>query len=87
MRKHIFNAGPAVLPVLVLEKVSKSVQDLDGIGMSILEISHRSKEFEAIINDAINLMKEIMQIPEGYHIIFVGGGASTQFGMVAMNFE
>ncbi|HHW59113.1 MAG: 3-phosphoserine/phosphohydroxythreonine transaminase [Bacteroidales bacterium] len=86
MRKHIFNAGPAVLPVPVLEKVSKSVQDLDGIGMSILEISHRSKEFEAIINDAINLMKEIMQIPEGYHIIFVGGGASTQFGMVAMNF-
>ena len=86
MRKHIFNAGPAVLPVSVLEKVSKAALDLDGIGMSILEISHRSKEFDAIINEAVGLMKELMNIPEGYHIIFVGGGASTQFAMLPMNF-
>ena len=64
MRKHIFNEGPSITSISI-KKVSKAALDLDGIGMSILEISHRSKEFDAIINEAVELMKELMNIPEG----------------------
>ena len=86
MRKHNFNAGPSILPEFTLEQAAKAVLDLNGIGMSILEISHRSKEFEAILNETISLFKELLSIPEGYTVLFVGGGASLQFTMVPFNF-
>jgi len=86
MRKHNFNPGPSVLPEYTLEQTSKAVLDLNGIGMSILEISHRSKEFEAILAEAQQLFKELLNIPEGYSILFLGGGASLQFAMIPYNF-
>lgn len=85
MRKHNFNAGPSVLPVSALENTAKAVLDLNGIGMSILEISHRSKDFEAILDETIALFKEQMGIPANYHVLFLGGGASMQFCMVPFN--
>lgn len=85
MRKHNFNAGPSILPLDVLKKASSAVTELDGIGMSILEISHRSKEFDAIISEARNLIKELLGVPEGYSILFLQGGASLQFCMVPYN--
>ncbi|HOH98977.1 MAG TPA: 3-phosphoserine/phosphohydroxythreonine transaminase [Bacteroidales bacterium] len=85
MRKHIFNAGPCVLPVPALEKTAEAVRDFNGIGQSILEVSHRSKDFEAVINEAVALMKELLAIPEGYSVLWLGGGASTQFAMVPYN--
>lgn len=86
MKKYNFNAGPAILPRIAIENTAKAILDFNGIGMSILEISHRSKDFQAVIDNAVALMKEVMGIPEGYHILFLGGGASTQFCMVPYNF-
>lgn len=86
MRKHNFNPGPSVLPEYTLEQTSKAVLDLNGIGMSILEISHRSKEFEAILGETQQLFKELLNIPDGYTILFLGGGASLQFAMIPYNF-
>jgi len=86
MRKHIFNAGPCKLPDVVLENTSKAVLELNNAGQSIMEVSHRSKDFEAVINEARTLMREILNIPENYHVLFLGGGASTQFAMVPFNF-
>jgi phosphoserine aminotransferase len=85
MKKHNFNAGPSILPRIAIENTAKAVLDLNGIGMSILEISHRSKDFQAVIDEAVALFKELMDIPEGYHVLFLGGGASTQFCMVPYN--
>lgn len=85
MKKHIFNAGPCKLPEQALRNTADAVLDLNGIGMSILEISHRSKEFDAIILEAESLLKELLAIPEGYSVLFLGGGASTQFLMVPYN--
>lgn len=85
MRKHNFNAGPSILPREVIEKAAAAVLDFDGIGMSILEISHRSKEFDAVMNEAVALFRELLNIPDNYHVIFVGGGASTQFFHVPYN--
>lgn len=86
MRKYNFGAGPSVLPLEVLEQTSKAVLELNNTGMSILEISHRSADFQAIIDEAQALFKELFHIPEGYSVLFLGGGASTQFAMVAYNF-
>lgn len=86
MRKHNFNPGPSILPEYTLEQTSKAVLDLNGIGMSVLEISHRSKEFEAILSEAQQLFKELLNIPSGYSILFLGGGASLQFAMIPYNF-
>ncbi|HNS16657.1 MAG TPA: 3-phosphoserine/phosphohydroxythreonine transaminase [Bacteroidales bacterium] len=86
MKKHNFNAGPSILPQYTLENTAKAVLDLNGIGMSIMEISHRSKEFQAIIDEAATLFKELLDIPEGYSVLFLGGGASLQFAMVPYNF-
>ncbi|MGC8802415.1 MAG: 3-phosphoserine/phosphohydroxythreonine transaminase [Bacteroidales bacterium] len=86
MRKHNFNPGPSILPEYTLEQTSKAVLDLNGIGMSILEISHRSKEFEAILTETQQLFKELSGIPSGYSILFLGGGASLQFAMIPYNF-
>ena len=85
MKKHNFNAGPCILPQVAIENTAKAVQDLNGIGLSLLEISHRSKDFQAIMDEAVALFKELLQIPEGYEVIFLGGGASLQFCMVPFN--
>lgn len=85
MKKHNFNAGPSILPRVAIENTAKAVLDLNGIGMSILEISHRSKDFQAIIDEAVALFKELLNIPEGYQVLFLGGGASLQFCMVPFN--
>jgi phosphoserine aminotransferase len=85
MKKHNFNAGPCILPRIAIENTAKAVLELDGIGMSILEISHRSKEFQAVMDEAVALFKEILNIPEGYQVLFLGGGASLQFCMLPFN--
>jgi phosphoserine aminotransferase len=85
MKKHNFYAGPSILPQYTLENTAKAVLDLDGIGLSVMEISHRSKEFQAIMDEAVALFKELLDIPEGYSVVFVGGGASLQFCMVPYN--
>lgn len=85
MRKHIFNAGPCVLPQEALENTAKAVLDFNGIGQSVMEVSHRSKEFQAVVDEVEALMKELLSIPEGYSVLFLGGGASTQFLMVPYN--
>lgn len=85
MKKHNFNAGPSILPREVIEKAAAAVLDFDGLGLSILEISHRSKEFDAVMDDAVALFRELLNIPENYKVIFVGGGASTQFFHVPYN--
>jgi len=86
MKRHIFNAGPCKLPEPVLKKTAEAVLELDGAGQSILEVSHRGKEFEPIISEAQSLLKELLNIPAGYSVLFLGGGASMQFVMVPYNF-
>ena len=86
MKKHNFNAGPSILPREVIEQTAQAVLDFNGSGLSILEISHRSKDFQAVIDEATALFKEILNIPEGYSVLFLGGGASMQFCMVPYNF-
>lgn len=85
MKKHNFYAGPSILPQYTLDKSIEGIRDFAGTGLSILEISHRSKEFVACMNDTINLFRELLDIPAGYQVIFLGGGASMQFAMVPMN--
>ena len=84
MKKHNFSAGPSILPREVIESTAQAVLDFNGL--SILEISHRSKDFQAVIDEAVALFKELLNIPEGYSVLFVGGGASMQFCMVPYNF-
>lgn len=86
MKKYNFNAGPSVLPREVIEETAKAVLDLNGIGLSLLEISHRSKDFQAVMDEAVALFKELLDIPDGYSVLFLGGGASMQFCMVPYNF-
>lgn len=83
--KHNFGAGPAILPKEVFEEAAAAVIDYQGIGLSVLEISHRSKEFEAIIAEAESLVRELLRVPQGYSVLFLQGGASQQFAMVPMN--
>jgi phosphoserine aminotransferase len=85
MKKHNFNPGPSILPRIAVENTAKAVLDLNGIGMSLLEVSHRSKDFQAIIDESVALFKELLNIPAGYHVLFLGGGASLQFAMVPFN--
>ena len=85
MKKHNFFAGPSILPAYTVEKTSEAILNLNGIGLSLMEISHRSKDFQAIIDEAVALFKELLNIPEGYSVIFLGGGASLQFSMVPYN--
>lgn len=84
-RVHNFSAGPAVLPVPVLEEIQRDMLALPGVGMSILEISHRSKPFEAILAQTIADIRALANIPENYKVLFLQGGASLQFSMVPMN--
>lgn len=84
--KHNFCAGPAVLPQEVIEKSAQAVYDFAGSGISILSISHRSKEFQPVVDEAVALVKEILDIPEGYSVLFLAGGASMEFCRVPYNF-
>jgi phosphoserine aminotransferase len=85
MKKHNFYAGPSILPDEAIEATAQALKDFEGTGISLASISHRSKQFDAVIKEAQALMKELLGIPEGYHVLFLGGGASTQFAMVPYN--
>jgi phosphoserine aminotransferase len=85
MKKHNFYAGPSILPQFTLDETIKAIKDFAGTGLSIMEISHRSKEFVAVMDEAQALFKELLDIPDGYSVVFLGGGASTQFAMVPYN--
>lgn len=86
MKQHNFNAGPSYINKEVLENAAKAIIDLNGTGLSLLSISHRTKDFEDVLNEAKALLCELINIPDNYKIIFVGGGASTQFFHIAANF-
>lgn len=85
MKKHNFNPGPSILPQYTIDETAAAVKEFAGTGLSILEVSHRSKEFEAVNNEAIALFKELLNIPQGYQVLFQGGGASTQFVYIPYN--
>ena len=85
MKKYNFNAGPSILPQEVIKQTADAVLDFQGEGLSILEISHRAKYFQPVVDEAEALMKELLGVPEGYRVIFLGGGASLQFCMVPYN--
>lgn len=85
MKKHNFYAGPSILSPYTIENTAAAVKDFAGTGLSLLEVSHRSKEFTAVIEEAQALVKELLEIPEGYEVLFLGGGASMQFCQVPFN--
>ena len=86
MKKYNFNAGPSMLPREVIENTAKQCLDFNGSGLSLMEISHRAKDFQPVVDEAVALIKELLQIPEGYSVIFLGGGASLEFCMIPYNF-
>lgn len=85
MKKHNFSAGPAILPASVMEEAGRGVVDLNGSGLSILEISHRSADFTAILNETEALVRELLDVDDDYGVVFLGGGASSQFFLAPMN--
>lgn len=85
MKKHNFYAGPSIMSQFTIDETAKAVKDFADMGLSILEISHRSKQFQAVMDEAVALFKDLLDIPEGYSVLFLGGGASLQFAMVPMN--
>lgn len=85
MKKHNFYAGPSILSQYTIKNTADAVIDFAGMGLSLLEISHRSKEFQAVIDEATALVKELLEIPEGYSVLWLGGGASMQFCMIPFN--
>ena len=86
MKKYNFNAGPSMLPREVIEATAKQCLDFNGSGLSLMEISHRAKDFQPVVDEAVALVKELLSIPEGYSVIFLGGGASLEFCMIPYNF-
>ena len=84
-RIYNFNAGPAALPLPVLEEIKKDMLNFQGTGMSILEVSHRSKPFESVLDDTITRIKRLLNLDDRYHVLFLQGGASLQFCMIPMN--
>lgn len=82
MKKHNFYAGPSILSEYTIKNTADAVMNFNETGLSILEISHRSKEFQAVIDEANALIKELLEIPSGYEVLFLGGGASMQFCMI-----
>ena len=86
MKKYNFNAGPSILPREVIENTAKQILDFNGIGLSLAEISHRSKDFQPVVDEAVALIKELLDVPEGYSVLFLGGGASLEFCMIPYNF-
>ncbi len=85
MKKHNFSAGPSILAKEVIENTAKAVLDLNGIGLSVMEISHRGKDFQAVMDETVALFRELLNIPDNYHVLFLGGGASMQFCMIPFN--
>ena len=83
---HVFNAGPCLLPQVVYDKAIEAIKDFKGTGVSLLSISHRTKEWEATMDETRALWKELLNIPDDYEVVFLGGGASLQFLYVAMNY-
>ena len=86
MKKHNFYAGPSILSQYTIKNTADAVINFADMGLSILEISHRSKQFQAVVDEAVALVKELLDVPEGYSVLFLGGGASLQFAMAPMNF-
>ncbi len=86
MKKYNFNAGPSMLPREVIEATAAQCLDFNGSGLSLMEISHRAKDFQPVVDEAVALFKELLSIPEGYSVIFLGGGASLEFCMIPYNF-
>jgi len=85
MKKYNFNAGPSILPKETVENTIKAIENFAGSGIGLMEASHRSKDFEAVVDEAVALFKELLHIPDGYSVVFLGGGASLQFCMVPFN--
>ncbi|MGM9713698.1 MAG: 3-phosphoserine/phosphohydroxythreonine transaminase [Prevotella sp.] len=86
MKKYNFNAGPSILPREVIEQTAQACLDFDNSGLSLMEISHRAKNFQPVVDEAVALFKEILDIPEGYSVLFLGGGASLEFCMIPYNY-
>ena len=86
MKKYNFNAGPSMLPREVIEKTAQQCLDFNGSGLSLMEISHRAKDFQPVVDEAVALVKELLAVPEGYSVIFLGGGASLEFCMIPYHF-
>lgn len=86
MKKYNFNAGPSMLPRVVIENTAKQILDFNGSGLSLMEISHRAKDFQPVVDEAVDLIKGLLDVPEGYSVIFLGGGASLQFMQIPANF-
>jgi phosphoserine aminotransferase len=86
MKKYNFNAGPSMLPREVIENTAKQILDFNGSGLSLAEISHRAKDFQPVVDEAEALIKELLNVPEGYSVLFLGGGASLEFCMIPFNF-
>lgn len=85
MKKYNFSAGPSILPQQTIEETAKAILDFNGSSFSLMEVSHRGKDFQAVMDETVELTKEILDIPAGYSVIFLGGGASLQFCMVPYN--
>ncbi|MFP4365545.1 MAG: 3-phosphoserine/phosphohydroxythreonine transaminase [Bacteroidales bacterium] len=85
MKKHNFSAGPSILPRIAIEKTSEAVLDFNGSGLSVMEVSHRGKDFQSVMDETVSLFKEVLDIPVDYEVLFLGGGASMQFCMVPFN--
>ena len=85
-KKHVFNAGPCLLPQVAIDKAIEALKDFKGTGVSLISISHRTKEWDEVMNECRALWKELLHIPDTHEVVFLGGGASLQFLYVAMNF-
>ena len=85
MKKHNFYAGPSILPQSTIKNTAEAIINFAGMDLSLMEVSHRSKEFVAVVDEATALFKELLNIPDNYSVLFLGGGASTQFAMVPFN--
>lgn len=85
MKKYNFGAGPSILPQEVMKATADACREFGDMGLSLMEISHRTKQFQAVMDEAQALVKELLNVPEGYSVLFLGGGASLQFAMVPMN--
>ncbi|MBD8389965.1 3-phosphoserine/phosphohydroxythreonine transaminase [Dysgonomonas sp. BGC7] len=85
MKKYNFSAGPSILPQQTIEETAKAILDFNGSSFSLMEVSHRGKDFQAVMDEAVELFKELLDIPAGYSVLFLGGGASLQFCMVPYN--
>src|SRR3954465_12128368 len=85
MQKHNFNSGPSILPQTVIEQAAAAIKDFNGVGLSILEIGHRTKWFMDVMEEARHLVKQLMNLDDNYEVLFLHGGASTQFMQVPYN--